>query len=215
MKLLVVDDHAIVLAGFARLLQVRPDTAVVYARSGQEALRLIQADCPDLMLLDLNLPDISGLSLLKRIHRMARTVRILVVTMHADLHAVDHALKAGAAGYITKNAAPDELLAAIDMVHRGDRYLEPGISQALALRYVDRDAARTELTLRETEIIRLLAAGNSLRDIAQLIGVSYKTIANNCSLIKLKLGIRSMPDLLRYAIETNGKQEQPKLAFRP
>ncbi|MDD2876709.1 MAG: response regulator transcription factor [Acidiphilium sp.] len=205
MNLLVVDDHAIVRAGFARLFLALPNARVRYAANGREALKLMREDRPDVVLLDLNMPDISGFNLLQRIHAESKPARILVVTMYSDLHYVDRALASGAAGYMTKNAPPDELLTAVRAVHRGERYIEAAISQSLVLRHVDQGEPGAPLSSRDTDIVRLLAEGRSLGDIADQMGVSYKTIANNCSRIKAKLGLASTKDLLRYAIETTAR----------
>jgi two-component system invasion response regulator UvrY len=120
--------------------------------------------------------------------------------MYSDMHYVDRALTRGAAGYMSKNAPPEELLAAIHAVYRGERYIEASIAQSLALRQFDQGKPGLPLSMRDTAIVRLLAEGRSLVEIAASMGVSYKTIANNCSRIKAELGLESTKDLLRYAI---------------
>jgi DNA-binding NarL/FixJ family response regulator len=199
MKILIVDDHAIVRDGLARLLGSIGETEIRMAATGREALTQARTFRPDLTILDLNLPGLGGLELLRRLARIGAG-RILVLTMHAEPLYARRSLEAGAQGYVSKNAAPDELLAAVRRVAGGGRYVEAEIAQAIAL------GAGAEtldaLSPRELEIMRLLAGGASLAEIADALGASYKTIANTCTLIKSKLGVARTADLVRLAIET-------------
>jgi len=199
MKILIVDDHAIVRDGLSRLLATDGDHEVKLAATGREALILARSFRPDLVILDLNLPGLGGLELLRRLVAI-EAGKILVLSMHAEPLYARRSLEAGAHGYVSKNAAPDELLAAVRRVAAGGRYIEAEIAQALAL------GAGAEtlnaLSPRELEIMRLLAAGSSLAEIAEALGASYKTIANTCTLIKSKLGVARTADLVRLAIET-------------
>jgi DNA-binding NarL/FixJ family response regulator len=198
-SLLIVDDHAIVRDGLRRLLS-SVDSDVAEAADGREALTQVRARAPDLVILDLNLPGLGGLELLRRL-KQAGARRILVLSMHAEPLYAKRALEAGAAGYVTKNAAPDELLTAVRRVLAGGRYVEAELAQALAVQAAD-PATFDNLTPRELEIMRLLAAGSSLAEIAAALGVGYKTVANTCSQIKGKLGVARTADLVRLAIET-------------
>jgi two-component system invasion response regulator UvrY len=206
MNLLIVDDHAVVRAGFARLFTDLPKCTIKYAASGLEALSLLRGWDPEVIVLDLNMPGISGFDLLRRIHTEKSSAKILVATMYSELDYVDRAFSCGAIGYITKSAAPDELLNAVQSVYRGDRYIEPSICRDLALRSIDHGESNTPISARDSDILRLLADGQSLSEIAQNLGVSYKTVANNCSRIKSRLGLPRTKDLLRYAIEVNPAQ---------
>ncbi len=199
MKILVVDDHAIVRDGLARLLASDGEHTVIQAAGGREAIALARGERPELIILDLNLPGLGGLELLRRLAQMA-PARILVLSMHAEPLYARRSLEAGAAGYVSKNAAPDELLAAVRRVATGGRYVENEIAQALALG----DGAETLDTLspRELEIMRLLAGGASLAEIAEALGVGYKTVANTLTLIKSKVGVARTADLVRLAIES-------------
>lgn len=199
MRILVVDDHAIVRHGLARLLAADGDHQLSQAANGREALDLTRTVHPDLIILDLNLPGIGGLELLRRLVQTGAG-RILILSMHAEPLYARRALDAGAAGYVTKNAAPDELMAAIHRVARGGRYVEAEIAQALALG----GGAETldALTPRELEMMRLLVQGASLAEIAEALGVGYKTVANTMSLVKSKLGVARTSDLVRLAIDT-------------
>ena len=199
MKILIVDDHAIVRDGLRRLLCAGGEHEVSEAAGGRDALALARSVRPDLTILDLNLPGLGGLELLRRLAQ-AGAGRILVLSMHAEPLYARRALEAGAHGYVSKNAAPDELLAAVRRVAVGGRYVEAEIAQALAL---GAGAEATDaLTPREIEILRLLAGGASLAEIAEALGASYKTVANTCTLIKSKLGVARTADLVRLAIET-------------
>jgi DNA-binding NarL/FixJ family response regulator len=197
--ILLVDDHALVRAGLKRLLATLPAEEILEAASGREALTVLRQKNPDLVILDLNLPGLGGLELLRRLIA-AGAKRVLVLSMHGEPLYARRALDAGAAGYVTKNASPDELLAAVRRVTSGGRYVEAELAQALAA--PASGAALDQLTARELEIMRLLAGGASLAEIASAVGVGYKTVANNCVLIKSKLGVTRTADLVRLAIET-------------
>jgi len=153
------------------------------------------------VILDLNLPDLGGLELLRRIGRVAETT-ILVLSMHAEPLYAKRALDGGAAGYATKNISPDELIAAVKRLLGGGRYVEAEIAQVLAIQAAAPGFALDSLSPRELEIMRLLANGSSLTQIAEALGVSYKTVANIASQIKSKLGVSRTADLVRIAIET-------------
>jgi DNA-binding NarL/FixJ family response regulator len=197
--ILLVDDHALVRAGLKRLLATLPHEAILEAANGRDALALIRQQRPDLVILDLNLPGLGGLELLRRmIHAGAGP--ILVLSMHGEPLYAKRALEAGAAGYVTKNASPEELLTAVRRVTAGGRYVEAELAQALAAPAAG--APLDGLTARELEIMRLLAGGASLAEIAEAVGVGYKTVANNCVQIKSKLGVTRTADLVRLAIET-------------
>ena len=201
MTILLVDDHALVRAGLKRLLASVWSGAIIEAAGGREALALVRDARPDLVILDLNLPGLGGLELLRRMIQ-AGAGPILVLSMHAEPLYARRALEAGAAGYVTKNASPDELLAAVRRVTAGGRYVEAELAQALAVQGPAAAQEFASLTARELEIMRLLAKGSSLAEIAQAVGVGYKTVANSCSQIKSKLGVSRTADLVRLAIET-------------
>ena len=197
MNILLVDDHALVRAGVKRLLATQATGEILEAANGRDALALIRRHRPELVVLDLNLPGLGGLELLRRMIA-AGAGPILVLSMHGEPLYAKRALDAGAAGYVTKNASPDELLTAVRRVLAGGRYVEAELAQALATA----GASLDQLTARELEIMRLLAGGASLAEIAEAVGVGYKTVANNCVQIKSKLGVTRTADLVRLAIET-------------
>jgi DNA-binding NarL/FixJ family response regulator len=201
MKLLIVDDHAIVRAGYARLFAGMPGCIIKYAASGAEALGALRDWTPEVIILDLNMPGLSGFELLRRVHAHTASAKILIATMYSELNYVDRAFSGGATGYITKSAPPEEFMNAITTIYKGMRYIEPSVSREMALRSIDHYDSNESISLRDTEILRLLADGQSLIEIAQNLGVSYKTVANNCSRIKSRLGLQRTKDLLRYALE--------------
>ncbi|MGH6986017.1 MAG: response regulator [Caulobacteraceae bacterium] len=201
MRILLIDDHALVRAGLERLIASVFDAQIDQAAGGREALALLKRRRPDLVILDLNLPGLGGLELLRRIVHLG-VGPILVLSMHAEPLYAKRALEAGAAGYVTKNASPDELLAALRRILAGGRYVEAELAQAMALEVAPAGSSLDALSVREIEIMRLLAAGSSLAEIAEAVGVGYKTVANSCSQIKSKLGVSRTADLVRLAIET-------------
>jgi len=200
-KILLVDDHAIVRDGLKRLLRGLGDVEVAEAADGRQALATARAASIDVVILDLNLPGLGGLELLRRLASVS-AARILVLSMHAEPLYAARALDAGAAGYVSKNASPEELVAAVQRVASGGRYVEGEIAQALAVRGGALGEPIGQLSAREMEIMRLLGSGASLAEIAAALGVGYKTVANTASQMKLKLGVARTADLVRLAIET-------------
>jgi two-component system, NarL family, invasion response regulator UvrY len=201
MKILIIDDHLVVREGLRRLLSSTFDISVQEATSTQEALVAFRAHRPDLVLLDLNLPNSSGLELLRRLILEDKRARILVFSMHAEPIYVVHALKAGARGYVSKSAPVDELVTAVKLVANGDRYIEREIASDIVLtQYFSNDPFQ-RLTTREIDIMRLLGEGKDLKAISELLGVTYKTIANSCTVIKGKLGVQRTADLIRLTFE--------------
>ena len=202
MKILVVDDHPIVRAGLRRLLATQTETEVREAASGKEALAVFREQRPTLVILDLNLPGIGGLEVIARLKTADPDARVLVLSMHDDQIHVTRALQAGAAGYVSKNAPPDELLEAIRRVSAGQTYIEREIAEELVFSSIRAPShPLRDLSSRDLEILRLLAEGRTLLQIADTVGIGYKTAANNCSHIKAKLGAGSTADLIRVAIQ--------------
>jgi two-component system, NarL family, invasion response regulator UvrY len=178
-----------------------PQAEVLDAISGLEALSLAQAHQPEVILLDLELPRIGGIELLKRLLGLNAKMRILVFSMHAEVMYAARALQAGARGYVSKNASPEELKLALQRVIEGGRYVENEIARELAIRNPAEGDPWNLLTERDLEILRLLSDGRSLAEIAAAVGISYKTVANTCTQIKAKLGVVRTVDLVRLCIE--------------
>jgi DNA-binding NarL/FixJ family response regulator len=201
MKILLVDDHSIVRAGLRGLLATIPRTETFEAATGEDALALVRSARPELVILDLNLPGLGGLELLRRLLSEDRATRVLVLSMHAEPLYAARALEAGARGYVSKNAAPEELLRAVRKVAEGGRYIENDLAQELAMQSVLGTNPLGQLADRDLEILRYLAQGRSMTEIATALSISYKTVANACSQIKGKLGVARTADLIRIAIE--------------
>jgi len=200
-KILVVDDHVIVREGIRRLLASLPELSIIEAAGVREAATLFRKERPDVVLLDLNLPNGSGLDLLRRLLAEDKGARVLVFSMYAEPLYVARALDAGACGYVSKGAGAGELVAAIQKVAAGGRYVEIEIAaQIVVNRYSGEDPLQ-RLTVREADIMRQLGEGKTMAAIALAYGVTYKTIANSCGIIKTKLGAERTADLIRIAIE--------------
>jgi two-component system, NarL family, invasion response regulator UvrY len=202
MNILVVDDHAIVRAGLRRLMAGDARLDLREAADGKEALALFRERRPQLVILDLNLPGIGGLELIKRLKLEDSDARILVLSMHDDAIFALRALQAGALGYVSKNAPPDEIQEGIQRVADGQSYVARELAQELAILNTRSPSHPLgDLSRRELEIVRLLGEGRSLHQIAEALGLSYKTIANNCAQIKAKLGVERTAELIRIAVQ--------------
>lgn len=199
-RLLVIDDHAIVRGGVRRLLAPEADIVCLEAESSEAAIALIAREPVDIALLDLNLPGLGGPEAIRALHGAQPSLRILVFSTHAEPIYVGKSLEAGARGYVSKNAPPEELTRAIRAVLRGRTYVEAELAEEIDIRGPGRSL--DALTTRELEILRLLARGRSLTQIADALGVAYKTVANTCTHIKEKLGVDHTADLIRISLES-------------
>lgn len=199
-QVLVVEDHAIVRAGIRRLLDERGDTEVFEAATGEAALAEIAAESFALVILDLNLPGLAGLELLRRIVRQAPGLPVLVFSQHTEAIYATRALETGARGFVSKNASPEELLDSVETVLHGGVAIEKDVAAEMAAHELAEDAYLKPLTERDLEILRLLSAGDSLSEIADKLGIAYKTVANTLSRIKEKLGVGQTSELIRIAV---------------
>jgi len=201
LRVLVVDDHPIVISGCRALLETDPVVEVVEAEDGEAGFAAFFASKPDVALIDINLPGLSGLELMRRILERDPAARIVVFTMNDNPAVAARAIEAGARGYIAKNDDPALFADAVKAVAGGGLYLHPEMARQIAFLRAGANAnGITSLSPREVEILRLLAAGRTMAQIADLLDVSYKTIANNCTQLKQKLGARSAMDLMRIAL---------------
>lgn len=215
LKVLVVDDHPIVRSGLRRLLAAEGQPEIAEAASGQEAIARFREFRPDLVILDLNLPGISGLEVLGRLRIENPKAPVLVVSMYDNPIYVARVLEAGAQGYVSKNAPPEHVLEAVRRVAGGRSYIEPEMAQELALGNIRPSSdPLSRLSPRDIEILRLLADGSTLTEIAEAIGVSYKTVANQCSQLKAKLATPRMADLIRVAISSGLGRGDPQITER-
>jgi two-component system, NarL family, invasion response regulator UvrY len=204
-RIMLVDDHAIVRAGFRRLLEQQVHCQVVAeAGDAETAYALFVEHQPDVVVLDLSMPGVSGLELVRRMAVRQPTARILVFSMHEDALLAERAIQLGARGYVTKSSAPEVLATAVADMMAGKVALSPDIAQALAILKVTGDGdPLTVLSTREFEIFRLIARGQTVSSIATLLSLSAKTVANYHSLIKQKLGIASDVELVLLAQRRN------------
>lgn len=205
MKILLVDDHVVVRAGVRRLLATEVDVAILEAESSEQALDLCRRERPDLIVLDLNLTGSSGLELLRRLVQLDKSAKILILSMHSEPVYAARALQAGARGYISKSAGADEFVDAVRQVSKGGHYIEREIAAELAVGKFSKEDPLDQLTTREIDILRLLGDGKSYAQIASVLGVSYKTVANSSSIIKQKLAVETTADLIKLSVESRRK----------
>jgi two-component system invasion response regulator UvrY len=199
-QVLVVEDHAIVRAGIRRLLDERGDMDVLETATGEAALAEIMSRNFALVILDLNLPGLAGLELLRRIVRQAPGLPVLVFSQHTEAIYATRALETGARGFVSKNASPEELLDAVETILNGGLAIEKDVAAEMAAHDLAEDSYLRPLTERDLEILRLLSAGDSLAEIADKLGIAYKTVANTLGRIKEKLGVGQTSELIRIAV---------------
>ncbi|CAN5264873.1 response regulator transcription factor [soil metagenome] len=199
MKVLIIEDHAIVRAGCARVLQARADIEVIEARAGAEGVAAAK-DAPDVVILDLNLPDMRGLEVLKAIRDARPNQKIIIFSMYEDPALVHRALEAGALGYVTKNDDPESLLEAIDSAVAGKVYLARSVAQKLALASLVADPL-AGLTDRERQLVDLLGSARTLGEISADLDVSYRTAAALAARVRVKLHLRTNAALIKFAVE--------------
>jgi two-component system, NarL family, invasion response regulator UvrY len=199
MKVLLIEDHPIVREGCRRLLQVRPGLEVIEASNAAEGLSAA-ADAPDVVVLDLNLPDMRGLDLLTRLREVSPAARLIVFSMYEEPAFVARAMEAGALGYVTKNDDPECLLEAVDSVVVGRPYLARSVAMKLALgRFAS--APVDTLSDRERRLVELLGAGRTLGEISADMAISYRTAAALAARTRGKLGLRTNAALIKFAVE--------------
>jgi two-component system response regulator NreC len=203
-KVLIADDHAIVRAGLRTLIESDPDLELVgEAAGGYEAIELIDKSKPDILVLDISMPDMDGIAVTKMLKSMSKDVRILILTIHEDKALLREAIKSGASGYILKNAAEKELISAIKIVMRGDMYIEPSMVIALVDNLRKSDKAVKDsveaLTSRETEVLKLIVLGYTNRQVGEELNISVRTVEGHRSNLSDKLGLKSRVELVRYA----------------
>ena len=203
-RILVADDHAIVREGLKRILAADPAFAVAgEAKDAHEALAAVRAGGFDVLLLDLSMPGRSGIELVRQVKAERPGLRVLVLSMHGEQQYAVRAIRAGASGYLTKDAAPTQLVAALRKIASGGLFITPAVAEALAL---DLQAPgsealpHTRLSDREHEVFLLLAAGQSVTAIAERLHLSVKTVSTHKTHIHEKLGLGSLAEVVRYAV---------------
>ncbi|MGZ8153756.1 MAG: response regulator [Burkholderiales bacterium] len=205
-RVLLADDHAIVRQGLKEILEATGDIVVAAeATNGQEALARVRDTEIDVAVLDLSMPGRSGVELLKLIKAERPKLRLLVLSMHSEEQYAVRAVRAGAAGYLTKESAADELVAAIRRIAGGGAYISPETAERLVLETNTgtEGPPHTQLSNREYEVFRALVAGKSVTDIAANLNLSVKTISTHKSRILEKMGLSSQTALVRYALKHN------------
>jgi len=202
-RVLIADDHPIVRQGLRQLIADTTDMAVVAeATNAREVLAHLAAEPVDVALLDLVMPGANGLDLLETLHREHPALAVLVLSMHPEDQYALRALRAGAAGYLTKESAPDDLVQAIRKVHAGGRWITPRVAEQLAA-YLGAPAGKLPhetLSNREHQVLCLLAKAMSVKEIGQALHLSEKTISTYRARVLDKLGLKTTADLIRYAI---------------
>ncbi len=211
---ILVDDHNLVRAGIRSLLNKIPEVEIVAeAYSGENALHLIGEHRPDIVLMDISLPDINGLDVARRVRQEFPEIKILFLSMYANEEYVWQAMQIGASGYLLKNASPAELEMAFQAVIRGEAFLSPVISRQVIDGYVKRVSKEAEednvekkenikLSPRQNEILHLIADGLTTKEIAKKLDISVKTVEAHRSQLMRELGIHDIAGLVRYAIRT-------------
>ncbi len=203
-RILIADDHAIVRAGLRALISAESGfTLVGEAAGGYEAIEMVEKNRPDVLVLDLSMPDLDGISVTRSIKEKYSDLRILILTLHEDEALLKEAIKAGAAGYILKRAAETELIMAIQTIQRGDLYVDPSMVKILLGEppktppqpLISVDA----LTPRESEVLKMIVEGYTNRQIGQELNISIRTVEGHRSNISDKLGLHTRVELVRYA----------------
>lgn len=206
-RLLLVDDHAVVRSGLRMLLQAQPDMRIVgEAETGAAAVHQVRLHRPDVVLMDIQMPDMNGIEATREIKAMSADTAVLALTMHEDDQYFFEMLRAGASGYVPKRAAPDELVNAIHVVSGGEVFLYPSLAARLVRSYLgqpDATEASTldELTPREQEVLTLIAEGLTNPEIAGRLVISAKTVDRHRENIMRKLNLHNRVDLVKYAIK--------------
>jgi two-component system response regulator NreC len=203
-RVLIADDHAIVRAGLRALLAEEAAFELVgEAAGGYEAIELVEKNNPEVLILDLSMPDLDGISVTRKIKPQFPDLKILILTLHDDEALLKEAIKAGASGYILKRAAEAELISAIQVILRGDLYVDPSMVRSLIEEsprsHLEQEDQNEALTRRETEVLRLIVEGYTNRQIGQELNISMRTVEGHRANISDKLGLHSRVELVRYA----------------
>ena len=205
-RILICDDHTLFVEGMKAMLRNEPTLEIVgEARDGRQAVELVKELKPDLLLMDVSMPDMNGFDATRHVHEFDPAVKVLILTMHDDEELVARCLEAGAAGYIIKDAPAAQLLYAIETVQKGERYLSPAVLKKVVDGYV-RSASRPKtsydrLSPREREVLKLLAEGLSVKEIAARLNLSVKTVDAHKSNLMRKIDVHDRTELVKYAIQ--------------
>jgi DNA-binding NarL/FixJ family response regulator len=207
--LLLADDHVVLRAGLKALFSAQPDIEIVAeAGDGEEAVRKSREVTPDIVLMDITMPGLSGLEATQHIKSQNPEIKVLALTVHEDESYLHQMIRAGASGYVPKKAADTELMDAIRATHRGEHFVHPSMTAGLVAELRAKEPAspsesqdEDRLTQREKEVLRLLAVGYTNRQIADMLHLSVKTVETHKARLKEKLSLQGRADLVRYAIQ--------------
>ena len=205
-KLVIADDHRLFRSGLRQLIEKQPGIHVVAeAATGFEAIAVVKEFSPDIVLMDISMPELNGIEAMRRIVAEHRDVRVIVLSMHSDRRYIAEALRAGAKGYLLKDSAPEELLRAIHKVMRNQFYLSAKINAQVIEDFVQQSATDDSspfalLSPREREVLQLLAEGKSTHEIADRLNISSKTVETHRMHLMEKLNMHTVAELTRYAI---------------
>jgi two-component system response regulator NreC len=206
-RIALADDHAVMRTGLRLVLERQADFTVVgEASDGREAVALVQREAPDVLVMDIGMPNLNGIEAARQVAAAAPQVAVVILSMHSDEAYVLRALKAGARGYLLKESAESDLIAAIRAVHAGKAFFSPAVSRMLVEDYVrqlqDREIEDSYelLTTREREILQLVAEGKSNKEVAAVLNLSLYTIETHRGNLMEKLGLHTVPELILYAV---------------
>ncbi len=205
-RVLLADDHKLVRAGIRSLLERMPEVEVVAeASDGREAIRLVEQHEPQVVLMDLAMPELNGLEATRHLTLTFPEIRVLILSIYEDQEHVYQALVAGAAGYLLKGAATDELELAIRSVARGETYLSPPVSKPVIMEYIRRTNiglhSRERLSPRQTQVLKLIAEGKTTKQAALELAISVKTVESHRSALMNRIGVHDVAGLVRYAVK--------------
>jgi len=203
-RVLLAEDHIIVRQGLHSILEKHPGIEVIAeAGDGREAVSAAETLNPDVVIMDFSMPGLNGLEATRQIKQRVPETKVLILTRHANLEYIESLFKAGAAGYLLKKSAVDELVLAIESVYRGDTYLDPSISKQVTvddLHEFKMEARKERLTSRQSEVLQLIAEGHPNREIASTLNISVKTVENHRTNLMQILGLNNTAELIQYAI---------------
>jgi DNA-binding NarL/FixJ family response regulator len=206
LRVLLADDHKLVRAGIRSLLERLPGLDVVAeASDGKEALLLVEEHQPQVVLMDLSMPGLNGIEATRYLTRKFPQVRVLILSIYSDEEHVYQSLRAGAAGYLMKGAATEELELAIRSVARGGTYLSPPVSKPVIMEYIRRTnvglGVREGISPRQSQILKLIAEGETTKQVAMHLAISVKTVETHRSALMRRIGVRDVAGLVRYAVK--------------
>ncbi len=200
-RVVLADDHVLVRQGLKSLLEREKFQVVAEASDGQEAVRLSESLCPEIAVLDISMPTLNGIDAARQLGRASPKTKVILLTQHEEDQYIREALEAGVKGYVLKSQVASDLVHAIHQVSRGQVYLSPGVSRAVVEAYRTKSEMPSDpLSVRERQVLQLIAEGKSTKDVATLLGISVKTAESHRTRLMQKLDIHETASLVRYAV---------------